>query len=85
MNPFPKVDKLEFPKAYSSIDLLILGCGLIKIKFVLPLACVERREGSGNDLPLGNRQSGSGQAGNTANDNLHKDHKQAGKQPDFYC
>lgn len=83
MKIFPEVDELEFSQRHALVDFMILGRLLVQLKFRNPGIFVEGWDTARYNFPAGNAQATSGKPGNPADDDLNKNHDQAGHEPDF--
>ena len=79
--PFPPEDKPELVERHGGVLGLELGRALIELELVFPVRLRERRDGTGDRLPLGDRQATVGQACRSPDDDHRDDHQGDDEQP----
>jgi len=76
VSPFPEEDEFEAREIHArrAGNLLVLWGLLIKLEFVDPVRVAERRDRSGEDVPLGDRKAALRQPRDAADHHHGEDH-----------
>ena len=58
MRPLPPINRLERVEAHAAVQQIVLRAFLVALELRLPCVGVERRDGAGHEIPLGDREAG---------------------------
>ena len=81
VQPFPKIDILKFLNTKMIVKLLVLRILLVQLKGFLPFLLVHGRDGTLDELIIGDGETRVGEARDAAHQNHDKDEKTSCQQP----